>query len=137
MHNAGCSMQLLLLERRSESDGFMESEALKIADMLMRLIAEIDEIDLGKEWIASSRHSRLPKAPATCFNQGMDKSCDGAQLKIRDESLKSPMTPIRGTGDVEIDLNLARQPSLTGCRELFEEKFRKPTENRLVLGRFI
>jgi hypothetical protein len=44
-------MQPLLLERRSEGNGLMESEALKIAEM--------DQIDLGKEWIASSRHPRL------------------------------------------------------------------------------
>jgi hypothetical protein len=41
MHNAGSSMQSLLPERRSESDGFMESEALKIAEKLVRLIAEM------------------------------------------------------------------------------------------------
>jgi hypothetical protein len=67
-------MQPLLLERRSESDGLMESEALKIAEM--------DDINLGKECIASSRHPRLPKASATGSNQDMDKSGHAAQSKI-------------------------------------------------------
>jgi hypothetical protein len=49
MHYAGLSMQLLFLERRGEGDRLMESEALKITETLMRLIAEMDEIDRGKE----------------------------------------------------------------------------------------
>jgi hypothetical protein len=101
-------MEPLLLARRSESDDLMESEALTIAEM--------DEPDFGKEWIASSRHLRLPKASATCFNQGMDKSGHASQLKIRDESLICPMTAIRDMGEEELDLNLVQQPGTTCCR---------------------
>jgi hypothetical protein len=48
-------MEPLLLERRSQSDGLMESEAVKISETLMRLITKMDEVDLDKEWLASSR----------------------------------------------------------------------------------
>jgi hypothetical protein len=40
----------------------------------MRLIAEMDQIDLGKERIVSSRHPRLLKASTKHSNQGMDES---------------------------------------------------------------
>jgi hypothetical protein len=67
-------MHPILLERRNESDGLIESETLRIAETLMRSIAEMDEIDLGRERIASSRHPRFPKAATTGSDQGMDKN---------------------------------------------------------------
>jgi hypothetical protein len=82
----------------------------------------MDEIDLGKEWLGSSRHLRLPETSATRGNQGMDKSHHSAQLKIRDEPLICPLALVSGTGEKEIDLNLAQQPGLTGCRSLLEER---------------
>jgi hypothetical protein len=82
MHNAGCSIEPLLLERHSQSDGLMESEAAKIAETLMCLIAKMGEVDLGKEWLASSRHLMFTKASATRSNQRMDKNSRDVQLKI-------------------------------------------------------
>jgi hypothetical protein len=64
-------MQPLLLERRSDSDGLIESEALRNAEKLMYFTADTDEIDLGKECSASSRHPKRRKASATRSNQGM------------------------------------------------------------------
>jgi hypothetical protein len=122
MHNAGYSMQPLLLERRSESDSLMESEALKIAETPMRLIADMGEIDLDQEWIASSR---LAKASTTHSNQNMDKIGHAVQLKIPNERLICLMTPITGTSKEEIDLNLVEQPGLTGCRSLLEQRLHK------------
>jgi hypothetical protein len=76
-------------------NGLTGSEALNIAETFTHLITETDEIDLGKEYIAPSRHPRFLKASATHSNQDMDKSKATAQLNIRDEPLTCPVTLMR------------------------------------------
>jgi hypothetical protein len=105
--------------------GLTGSDALKIAETFTHLITETDEIDLHKEWIASSRHPMFPKASVTHSNQDIDKSGDATQLNIRDELVTCPITPIRGTGEEEMDLNLAQQSGRTGCKNLLEERIHK------------
>jgi hypothetical protein len=64
----------------------------------------------------------------------MDKSGQAVQLKIRDESLIYPTTPIRCTGEEEINLILAQQPRLTDSSSM--RGFIKPTQKRLVSSQF-
>jgi hypothetical protein len=109
-------------------------EALKIAEKLVRLIADIDEIDHCTEWIAPFKHPRLPKASAARFTQGTDKSGHVASLKIRDEPLLCPMTLIRSTGEEEIDLNLAQQPGLTGCKSFCKKRIHKGNRKTFIRG---
>jgi hypothetical protein len=66
---------------------------LRRADVSPSFFA-VGSSDLGQEWIASSRHPRLPQTSAICSNQGIDKISHASQLKIRDEPLICPMTPI-------------------------------------------
>jgi hypothetical protein len=70
----------------------------------------------------------------------MDKSGDAAQLNIRDEPLTCPVTPIRGTGEEEMNLNLAADasdtlPRRSGVQGRSDQVIRKLNKERLDANR--